>query len=71
MLTPPLRLKQSHLVPPSPTTTVTPKLFLLLHPILPQWDKRARHSTPGVQSSSFCLCLFPSDFLSLRSGDKD
>lgn len=46
VLTPPLRVRQSCLVPPCPTTTVTPKL-LLLHPILLQWDKGARHSTPS------------------------
>lgn len=54
--------------PPCLTTTVTPKLLLLLHPILLQWDKGARHSTPAWPLSSSCLCLFLSDFLSLRLG---
>lgn len=47
VLTPPLRVKQSCLVSPCPTITVTPKLPLLLHPILLQWDKGVRHSTPA------------------------
>lgn len=73
MLTLPLRLKQSCLVPSHPTTTGTPKLLLLLHPILFQWDKGVRHSTPAwplTQGAKQLLLplFFLSDFLSLRSG---